>query len=151
MSAQSATYSFLDLSVVINNPVLPAPITFAGNLGTGSLTVTMHTERTVLDTAADGTVMPSYVAGDSGAFTMEAQQTSSLHQALLDLYNTLKAAADNGDVSNWAATTISARNIISASQHRGTGVAFSKIPDKPYVAQGGRVTWSLQACNIDNA
>src|SRR5712691_8767794 len=99
MSAQSQTYSFKDTSGALTNPVLPQPIVFAGQIGVGSFSIVMHTERTVLDTAADSTVMPSYIAGDSGEFTVEAQQTSFIHQALLNLYNTLKAAADSGDVT----------------------------------------------------
>lgn len=150
MSAQSATYAFKDTSGIITNPILLVPIVFAGFIGMGKFSIAMHTERTVLDTAADGTVMPSYIAGDSGDFSVEAQQTSRLHQQLLDLYNALKIAADAGDVSNWAATTISLRNITFASQHIMSGVAFSKIPDRAYEQQGARVTWRMLACNVIN-
>jgi hypothetical protein len=150
MSAQSATYSFEDTSGSFTNPLLPAPIVFAGQIGQGQFTISMHTERTSLDTAADGTVMPSYIAGDSGSVTVEVQQTSILHQLFLALYNALKTAADNGDVTNWAAGAMSLRNIVDGSQHLLTGVAFSKIPDKTYAAQGGKITWMLQACSIQN-
>jgi hypothetical protein len=150
MSAFSQTYSFKDTSGSLTNPVLPAPIVFAGSIGVGAFTIAMHTERTVLDTAADGNVMPSYMAGDSGEFSVEAQQTSYIHQALLDLYNILKASADNGNVTNWNATTISLRNIVTGSQHLLQGVGFGKIPDKPYQAQGAKITWRLLACNIVN-
>lgn len=150
MSAQSATYSFVDTSGVLTNPALPAPVVFAGQIGMGSFTIIMHTERTQHDVAADGTVMPSAIAGDNGEITIEVQQTSLLNQLLLNLYNTLLAAFYNGDVTNWAATSISLRNIVSASQHLLSGVSFSKIPDKPYHAQGSKIVWRLMACSIQN-
>lgn len=151
MSAISATYSFKDTSGSLTNPILAgAPIVFAGEIGMGQFVVSMHTDRTVMDTASDGTIMPSYIAGDSGDIAIEVQQTSILHQLLLGLYNLLKIAADAGDVSNWAASALSLRNVVDGSQHILTGVAFSKIPNKVYTAQGQKITWTLMAANVQN-
>jgi len=151
MSAISATYSFKDSAGSLTNPVLNGvPIVFAGEIGMGEFVITMHTERTTHDVAADSTVMPSYIAGDNGACTIMMQQTSRLHAELLALYNLLVIAADNGDVSNWAATALSIRNTVDGSQHLLTGVSFSKIPDKTYAAQGGKLTWVLMAANVKN-
>jgi hypothetical protein len=151
MSAISTTYSFKDSSGALTNPVLlGSPIVFAGEIGIGEFIISMTTDRTSHDTSADSTVMPSYIAGDSGSIAIQVQQTSIIHQQLLDLYNILKSAADSGDVSNWAATTISLRNVVTGSQHLLQGVSFMKIPDKPYQAQGQRITWTLPACNVVN-
>jgi hypothetical protein len=125
-----------------------APIVFAGEIGMGEFVVSYHTERTTHDVAADGTVMPSYIAGDNGACTIQVQQTSILHAELLALYNLLKIAADSGDVSNWAASALSLRNTVDGSQHLLTGISFSKVPDKTYASQGGKLTWSLMAANV---
>jgi Protein of unknown function (DUF3277) len=145
------TYSFKSLVGVLNNPVfgVTLPLT-GGNIGVGDFTVTMTTERTTHDVAADGTVMPSYVAGDNGALSINVQETSLLHSALLALYNQAVNAANNDDVSGWAATTISFRFLIDNSQHLLSGVSFGKIPDKPYQAQGQRITWNLMAANVIN-
>lgn len=150
MSAISTTYSFKDTSGALTNPLLPAPIVFAGQIGMGAFNIEMHTDRTVHDTAADGTVMPSYMAGDSGSITIEIQQTSILQAEFLALYNLLKTAADNGDVSNWANSQISLRNTVDGSQHLLRGVSFSKIPPKPYQAQGSKIVWNLMACDVQN-
>jgi hypothetical protein len=149
MSAISATYSFTSTAGSLTNPILlGAPIAFAGEIGMGEFTITMDTERTVHDTAADGTVMPSYIAGDSGRCTIRMQQTSRLHGELLALYNLLKQAADAGDASNWAASALSVRNTVTGLQHNLSGVSFSKLPDYPYAAQGQSVTWVLPACSV---
>lgn len=148
--AQSRTYSFKDTSGSLTNPALLVPIVFAGQIGMGQFTVAMNTERTTHDVAADGTIMPSYIAGDNGTVTIEMQQTSLLHGLLLGLYNILKAAADQEDVTNWAAGALSLRNIVDGSQHLLNGVSFSKIPDKVYASQGGKIIWNLMACDIQN-
>jgi hypothetical protein len=151
MSSQSATYSFKDLSGSMTNPVLlGSPIVFAGEIGMGEIIVSMHTERTAQDVAADGTVMVSYLAGDNGQVTIQMQQTSQLHAALLGLYNILKSQADSGNATNWAASALSLLNTVDLSQHILTGVSFSKIPDKPYAAQGQKITWTLPAANVVN-
>lgn len=145
------TYSFKDLTLTLNNPALDTPIQLAGgNIGTGALTVRMATERTKHLVGADGVVMPSYVAGDNGELSIEMQQTSALHHALLTLYNLLITLAANGDVSNWANTTIAGRTVLDGATHVFSGVSFQKIPDKPYESEGRNVTWILMAANIVN-
>jgi len=149
--AVQTTYSFKDLVGTLINPVLAADIPIVGgNIGSGTLTIRMLTERTTHHVAADGVVMPTYKAGDNGEVTIEMQQTSSLHHALVDLFNALLTEANNGDVSNWAATTISLRTMYDASGHYCSGVSFQKIPDKPYAADGQNVTWVLMCASVIN-
>jgi hypothetical protein len=151
MSAVGTTYSFKDLVGVLVNSVFGVSLPIAGgNIGVGQITITMTTERTVHDLAADGVVMPSYVAGDNGAVAIEVQQTSSLHHALLSLYNQAVLAANNDDLAGWAATVISFRTMIDGSTHVLSGVGFGKIPDKPYHAAGQKITWNLLAANVVN-
>ena len=145
------TYAFKDLVGVLTNTVFDTalPLT-GGNIGLGSITISMTTERTAHDVAADGTVMPSYAAGDNGTVAIEVQQTSAMHHALLALYNQAVLAANTDDVSGWAATTISFRTLLDGSTHIANGVSFGKIPDKPYQTHGQKITWSLMAANIQN-
>lgn len=144
------TYSFKDTSGAITNPILP-PFLFSGQIGLGQFVVVMATERTAHDTSADGTVMISYIPGDSGHLAIEVQQTSPLHAYLLDLYNAGKIAADAGNVSFWAATAITLRSLVDGSYHVLTGVSPARIPDKTYAAQGGKLTWILMAGDIQSA
>lgn len=148
---QGRTYSFKSLTGVLTNPAfgITIPLT-GGNIGVGSITVRMTTTRTTHDVAADGTVMPSYVAGDNGEVDIQVQETSAIHKALLSLYNLCVLAANNEDVFGWAATAISFTLLIDGSTHTLTGVSFEKIPDKPYEAQGQKMTWKLLAANIIN-
>ncbi len=149
--AQGATYSFKALVGVLVNPwfATTVPLT-GGNIGAGQFTIRMAQERTYHDVAADGTVMVTYAAGNNGEVDIEVQESSLLHQELLSLYNLAVLAADNDDVTGWAATTISFRMLTDGSQHILNGVSFKKIPDKPYQAQGQKITWSLMAADIVN-
>jgi hypothetical protein len=145
------TYSFKSLTGVLANPLVGTTLLLqGGNIGVGAFHIRMSTERTVHDVGADGVVMPSYVAGDNGSVDIELQQTSSLHRALLDLYNGLLLAANANDVAAWAANMISFRLLADGSQHLITGLSFVKFPDKPYQAQGQRITWNMVAAQILN-
>ena len=149
--ALGTTYSFKDLVGVLVNTAygVSFPLT-GGNIGLGQITISMSTERTVHDVAADGTVMPSYIAGDNGTVAIEVQQTSNLHHELLSLYNLSVTAANADDVSGWAGTQISFRTLLDGSTHLLTGVSFGKIPDKPYAAHGAKITWQLMAASVQN-
>lgn len=143
------TYSFKDLVGVLDNPLLDSPLQIVGgNIGNGSISIRMLTQRTEHEVGTDGVVMPSYVAGANGEVTIEVQQTSALHHALLALYNQLATAADGGDISNWVGSTLTFRTILDGSSHTLSGLSFQKITDKPYAARGQNVTWTLMAANV---
>lgn len=139
-----STYSFLDLAGVMAHPS-KGIYTFTGQ-GVGSVTVAMATERTAHDTAADGSIMVSKLAGNSGSITISAQQTSPLHKWLLDWYNYIVQA----DTSEWASASIAIRNLSDGTSHIATGISPGKIPDKPYQAQGQQVAWSLMCADIQS-
>lgn len=147
--ATATTYSFKDTSGAFNHPLV-GTFRFAGQIGMGQFSVSMTTERTTHDVAADGLVMPSYIAGDNGNISIEVQQTSLLFAFLLAWYNSVKAQADNGDVSLWASATLTLRNAVDGSTHVCSGISPSKNPDKVYAAQGGRVTWVLMCGDIQS-
>jgi hypothetical protein len=151
MPGIGVTYSFKDLVGALTNAAFGVNFPLSGgNVGFGSLRIAMSTERTAHDVAADGTVMPSYIAGDNGDVEIEVQQTSPLHHALLDLYNAQVTAANNDDVSGWAGTSLAFRTLLDGSEHLISGASFAKIPDKPYRATGEKITWRLMGANIIN-
>jgi|SRR5580658_1984775 hypothetical protein len=146
---QASTYSFKDTSGGFND-ALAGPFAFGGQIGAGRFIIEMHTDRTVMDVAADGLVLPSAVAGNNGSLTIEMQQTSVFHKFLLNWFNLLNQAFDNADVSDWAGATISLVNTVDGSTHTLTGVAPTKIPNKSYGPQAERISWILMCANIVN-
>ena len=141
------TYSFKDVSYAFNSPAAGSYVS-AGQVGLGGIQVMMAAERTVHDRAADGNIMVSALAGDDGSISLEVQQTSDIHAFLLLWWNLLKTAMDAGDVSNWASATVMIRSLTDGTEHYARGVSPQKIPDKPYAAQGQKVTWHLMCADL---
>lgn len=139
-----STYSFLDLTGNIAHSSVGA-FNFVGE-GIGELTVSMATDRTVHDVAADGAVMASKIAGSNGTITIQTQQASSLHKWLLLWYNYLSLA----DSDEWTKTAVLIRASKMGITHLATGVSPQKIGDTPYQAQGQRISWTLMCADIQN-
>jgi hypothetical protein len=141
---QITTYSFLDLSGALAHPTFGAYV-FTGE-GVGEVQVSMTTEKTAHDTASDGSVMVSKIAGDNGNITIQCQQTSNVHKWLLSAYNNLK----NADSKEWAKMAATLRNVCDGTSHIATGISFQKVPDKSYQAQGQKVSWVLMCADIQS-
>lgn len=141
------TYSFLDLSGAFTHPSVGIIPLNGGNIGLGQVKVMMATEKTAHNVASDGTIMVTFRAGDNGSVEIEVQQTSLLHDALLNWYNTVKTAALAGNVTQWATAAITLRNIVDQTAHQISGISPSKLPDKIYGAEGAMMTWTLMAAD----
>jgi hypothetical protein len=149
------TYSFKDLSGVFTHPLAGTLRigTIDESSGIGQITVHMSNDNTIHDIGVDGSVIIWPVAVFNGVVTIQCQQTSSVHKYFSHWFNLLKTAiinTSNPDVSNWANGAMLLRNINNGNTHDIRGISPQIQPDKTYAAQGGTVTWSLMAGNIDN-
>jgi hypothetical protein len=145
----ATTYSFKDLSGAMTSP-LAGTFQFAGQIGIGRITVEYTTDHGAVDTAADGTVLPSFVAGKAGRITIEVQQTSVLQKYLLYWHNLHVNAATTGVITQWASSSMLLRNTLDGSNHEALGVFPTKIPDKAYAASPTMITWTLICANLNN-
>ena len=140
------TYSFLDSAMIVSHPLSPAgPIIITGE-GAGTVAVAMIDVRTAMDVAADGAVMVSKMAGNTGTVTIAVQQTSLAHKKLLAMYNQLILAPP----SVWAQAAMTIRNVTDGSGHLCTGITFQKVPDKSYQKEGQHITWTILCADIEN-
>jgi hypothetical protein len=143
----ASTYAYKSVVGGILDPDV-GPFIFQGQEGVKHITVLNETERGVKDTAAYGAILVSYVSGASGGLDIEVQQTSSLHQYLVNWANIKFTLAEAGDASTFAAAAWKVQDTISGASHTLTGVFPTKIPDKPYGPTGASVTWRLGAANV---
>ena len=141
-----STYSFLDSVMVFAHPLLSTGAIVITGEGVGTINVSMNEARTAMDVAADGAVMVSKMAGNTGTLTISVQQTSLAHKKLLALFNLLIGA----DTFSWAQAMIIIRNVTDGTGHIATGVAFTKIGDKSYAKQGGQISWNIMAADIQS-
>ena len=138
----NTTYSFDDVGVTISHPSFGQCV--ANGKGIGTLTISMSTERTSQEVAADGSVMTSKIKGRNGIIALAIQQTSSVNEWLSKLFNYLEAAS----ASEWALISVIVRSPQMKQISIASGVAIQKQADRPYQASGQLVTWSLMASDI---
>lgn len=138
----TTTYSFADVEMVISHHSVGQQVITGA--GMGSISVTMATERTVHDVAADGAIMVSKVPGDNGTIAIAIQQTSTMHKWLVHWMNYLKGAG----TSEWADTSITVRSPVMGDLITASGVSPQKMADRSFQAQGQHVTWNLLCADI---
>lgn len=143
--AQPTVYSFSNINMVINPPGLPSYS--VNGKGVGEIAIAWANDNTTHDLAADGTVMISKVLADNGTIAITIQQTSLMHQYLMDVFNRLMA----NSAPAWAGMTISVSALSGGYENLVmTGVSFTKRADQPFQQQGQRVTWNFMAASISS-
>lgn len=136
------TYSFEDIICTLNHSSIGSKSTKGEGLG--SITIAMTNDRTVHDTASDGSIMITKKISRNGTIVIDMQQTSQLHKWLLKAYNYL----DNAATSEWALMTVTIVSKELEENTTCTNVSFQKIANKPYQAEGQHVSWTLMAAKI---
>jgi len=145
------TYSFKACAGSFSHPNASiGTFQFYGQIGMGEFIVRMVTERGQLLMAADGTPLVYYIAGANGEIEIQVQQTSSLHDFLLNWANIVMGEADQQQLSDFAAATLTVTNNVDGSSHVCTGVFPTKIPDKTYAPAPQMLTWRLMCADIKN-
>lgn len=137
----TTTYSFDDVEVTFSHPGIG--LYLINGKGIGSISVSMSTDKSAHDVAADGSVMVSKIPGNNAALDIEVQQTSEFHKWLTNYYNFVLLAPAN----QWASATVIIRDKVGGSLITAMDVSPLKRADKPYQAQGQRVTWPFLAAS----
>ena len=137
---QNTTFSFKQLTGFISLGGMS--YAFTGGEGLGGITFTPLTEKTTHNRAADGTIMPNFIAGDNADVVIEVQQTSAFHQFMMNAFNVLNAAGGVG----WADGAGSFRHMVTGNSYIATGLSFKQDASEPYHVEGEMITWNLMAC-----
>ena len=140
----ATTFAFRNVVGSFTDPDV-GTFTFKGQIGLKHITIKNATERGVLDTASDGGIMISYVAGASGGADIVMQQTSSFDEYLNNWANTKFTNAENGNADNFGAAAIKVTDTLSGKTKTLTGVFPTKIPDYPVGNTGADITWAILA------
>lgn len=139
----TTVYSFADVALIVSHPQVGRYV--AHGPGIGSLKVTMSTENSKHDVAADGSVMVSKVLGSNGTLDIDIQQTSDFDRWLLNAYNYAYQAAPG----EWAEFAFTLRSPLMGDLINGSGVSFQIRPERPFEAEGQHVTWTMMAAQIN--
>lgn len=142
MSETYSTYSFEDVSCVMHHNALGSQSTTGQ--GMGSITISRSNDNTVHDVASDGSVMISKINAKNGTLVIECQQTSKLNDYLTKWCNYVESASS----SEWAGMTVT---VTSKNMNQKTTCSYvspQRPGERPYQAQGQRVTWTLMAGKV---
>lgn len=131
------SYSFTDCSLILRHPALGI-LTLVGK-GVGSAGVNMSGDRTAMDVAADGHVMTSKIKNRTATMTLQIQQNADVCQDLLKWYNYLETAG----AEEWAEISGVLNSPPTHEQIVMTDMAFQKLPDKAFGAQGAQITYNF--------
>lgn len=145
----ASTYAFKNVVGSFTDPDV-GTFTFQGQIGLKHITVKNTVDRGLIDVAADGGVMISYISGANGGADIEMQQTSSFHAFLTNWANTKFTNAENGNAENFGAAAIRIQNLLTGQTKTLTGVFPVKVPDEPLGTSGASVTWAILAANVAN-
>jgi len=134
-----STYGIKDLNVVITHPAL-GQLTLNG-AALDNITFAFAEEGFVQDWAADGSTMTSKQEANHGTVAITVLQTSEAHKWLTRAYNYVNGAR----LSESAKFALLATGSDMQVTHEGKNMAIQKRADKPYQAQGQKITWTLLA------
>lgn len=137
-------YSFSNITASISHPSTGAIST--SNSGVGSIGISMLTDRTTHDIAADGGIFILKVDGNNGIISLQVQQTSELHRWMLQLAGFLMTPTV--DHKTWAEINMSIQDNNMNTLYRCTGGSLIKIPDLTFATDGQSVTWIIYFADI---
>ena len=137
------TYSFSDVSFSMHHPSIGSYSAIGE--GIGDFTVSYANSRTAQDVAADGSVMTSKIKAKHGTVALNILQTSDMEDYLEKWWKYIEVA----DSSEYTLMTITIQSTTMGINIVCSGVAPEKPADKPFQAQGQRMSWTLMAENID--
>ena len=114
-----------------------------GNAEEG-ITIARANPKNVMTSGADGSVMHSLRAEDSGTATITVLKTSPLNAMLMNLYNAQKNSS-----TTWGKNVISIRDLANGDDTTLSGCAFQTVPDLNYQTEGGKNAWVLDVAIIE--
>ena len=137
-----SVYSFIDVMASISGP--GGSFDLKGGNAEEGITVTRANAKNVMTAGADGSVMHSLRAEDSGTATVTVLKTSPLNSMLANLYSAQKESS-----TTWGQNTISIRDMANGDDITLSGAAFQTVPDISYATEGGTNAWVFDVGRIE--
>lgn len=134
-----SSYSFLDVNATITGPGGSFQLGSGVGAAEEGIDTDMLEEKDGMVTGADGAIMHSLRASDSGSITVRLLKTSPANAKLNQLYNTQKASA-----SLWGQNVLVVSDTQRGDVVTGTEMAFSKQAPVRYAKDGNVMEWKFQ-------
>jgi|ERR1700753_758873 len=140
-----ATYSFLNIVATLSAPGAVVNLGYGAGNADEAITVAMAEDKTTTTTGADGSIMHSLHAGQTGTMSVRLLKTSPVNQQLSDLMNAQRLVP-----SIFGQNVITIRDAMRGDVITGTQMAFVKFPDVAYAKEGNVQDWAFRGIIIQN-
>ncbi len=132
-------YSFLNVQMSINGPAIAAQIGSSAGSAKEGISISFDEDKGTVTTGADGTIMTSLHAGQTGKITVRLLKTSAINAVLSQAY-----AFQRQSSVNWGTNTIRLVDKIRGDVANGVQMQFVKFPDNDWAEDGNIITWVFQ-------
>ena len=139
----SIAYSFLDVKAAISGPGGNFSIGKGAGVTTEGLVIAPTGDNNVMLVGADGEVMHSLLADQSGTLTVNVLKTSDTNANLQDMFNLQSRSA-----ANWGQNTIVINHMATGDTITCSQTAFKTRPTNTYATEGGIMTWVFDVGKI---
>lgn len=137
----ATTYSFTSVSASIVGP--NGSFSLSNGNTEGGITFAKSGPKNTKTVGADGQVMNSMHADESGTVTVRLLKTSVTNAMLQAMYD-----GDRADASNWGQNVIILRDINRGDEETAVGCAFQKFPDVTFDKEGPALEWVFDVARI---
>jgi hypothetical protein len=138
-----SAYSFEDVLATIVGPSGTTPLGVSAAPAAEGITVSKEAKNTKT-VGADGSVMFSMHANESGKVTVRLQKTSPVNAILSAMYR-----LDSSTALNWGKNVIIITEIATGDVYTCTGCAFTQHPSNTYATEGNTLDWEFDAGVVD--
>ncbi len=132
-------YAFSAIVASITGPGGSYNLGYGAGNAEDAIHVDMSADKTTTTTGADGSIMQSLHASNTGTITFRLLKTSPVNYSLSTLYN-----AQRGIASLWGQNVIRIQDINRGDVILGSQMAFVKAPSLVYATDGNVNEWAFR-------
>lgn len=139
-----STYSFLNVAATITGPGGSFPLGAGSGDAQEGITVEMIDDKDQMVVGADGSLMHSLRASNTGRITVRLLKTSPQNALLSALYNFQRASS-----AFWGQNVLVVSDVVRGDVMTGSQMAFTRQPAVVYSQDGNINEWSFQGNVIE--
>jgi hypothetical protein len=132
------TYSFLNVQASVVGPGLNAQIGSTSGAAKDGLSAAFDEDKVTITTGADGSIMTSLRATQTGRVTIRLLKTSPMNNVLNTAYNFQRANAANTGQNTLRVVDKARGDVVSGAQ-----MSFLKHPDNSWSEEGNVLEWTF--------
>jgi hypothetical protein len=133
------SYSFLSVSARISGPGGSIAIGNTAGSSDEGIKTSFEDDKNTTTTGADGSIMQSLHASQTGEIVVTLLKTSPVNQLLEKMFNFQRNSA-----ANWGQNVIRVHDSVRGDVVTGRQMAFTKFPDNAWAKDGNTLEWRFK-------